>query len=158
MRLLGACCLLAFALLATRAFSGYEMRRVQENEGVLSLLLYLRSAIKTYAMPLDTLYAEVRCEALERSGFLSVLRREGLSAALRSVPPVGMEEKTICTLLRFGDQLGSRFLEDEVAALDEVIPQLSEALSHMMGEAPRRKKIGRALITTASMMVLLLFV
>ncbi len=157
-RALGLLLLAVAAFLGCRWYLDLEERRVRETEGLLSLLVHLRVSLGTYAPPLERIYAAFRNEALARSGFLSVLQREGMRSALTVAPPLGLCEEELLPLLRFSTYLGQHFLEDEVASTDEMITYLSQIAEKKRRDVPRRKRLGRALFATGGAMVAILFI
>lgn len=157
-RVLGLLAIFGATFFAARCYGDAEQRRVAEAEGLLSLLIHLRLTLGTYALPLADIYASFQNEALERAGFLPTLRQEGMQAALTAAAPMGLGQEELSPLLQFAAQLGRHFLEDELRAADRVIAHLSAVVEERRRDAPRRKKLGRALFATGGAMIALLFI
>jgi hypothetical protein len=154
MRLLGALLFIAALFAAAAHLSRAERRRLCEAEGLYLLLLHIKTEISERALPLGEIYAAFENEALSRSGFLSVLKTEGLAAALAS-PCLSLPPEDTHALSLFAASAGKRFWEEELAACERELLRCEEVLEAYKREAPRRVKIKRTLVLSGGGMVLL---
>lgn len=155
MKAVGICCLLAATVWLTQSLEAKETRRVREAEAVTGLLRWMRAQISCFSLPLAEIYAGYRNELWEKNGVLPLLRQRGLGAVLGRLSSAFSEEE-LRPLVSYAAAVGTRFSEEEVRAIDAILPFYGKIEEDRRGEAPRRKKLARSLCATGGMMVVLL--
>lgn len=139
-----------------RAYLEKERKKSLETEGFLRLFRFLRAEIASFGAPIGEIFARFSDEALSSCGFLDCLRREGFSAALSQTRPrLSVTEESYTLLSSFGEELGKRYLPEELARLDYYIGALDELLENTKREAPRRARLCRSLLFCAAGMVII---
>lgn len=155
-KILGACLVGGCFFSICRAYLEKEKKKGREAEGFLRLLRFLRAEIASFGTPTGEIFARFSDEALSSCGFLDHLRQEGFSAALSSCRPLLSVTEEIYTLLSsFGEELGKRYLSEELARLDYYIGALGELLESTKREAPKQARLCRALLFCAAGMVII---
>lgn len=142
-------------LLGLFYLTGKEKRRVEECEGLVLLLRHLRTSVQAYALPRDKIYESFSHRALEGCGFLSVLRREGLSAALER-SGLSLREEVLRPLVIFASGEGGRLTEEELTACGIALTAVEQSLTELKKGLPERLRLCRTLVLTGGMMVAIL--
>ncbi len=141
-----------------RAYLEKEKKKVSEGEGFLALLRFLRAEIASFGSPTEKIFSRFSCEVLSDCGFIELLRKEGFSAALSSSRPrLSVSEEVYTLLSSFGEELGRRYLPEELARLDYYIDALGAHLEGVKRDSPKRSRLCRALLFCAAGMVIILF-
>lgn len=155
-KMLGATLIGACFFSICRAYLEKEKRKTAEGEGFLRLLRFIRAEIASFGTPTDEIFSRFSCEALSASGFLGRLREEGFSAALSHTRPhLSLSEEVYTLLSAFGEELGKRYLSEELSRLDYYIGALDELLEGAKKEAPKRARLCRSLLFCAAGMVII---
>lgn len=157
---IGAVLLLCITVYLCVAFTWNEARRLRQLEGLLLLLRTVRGQISCFRTPVDRIYASFENEALERCGFLPALRQTGdFTQALEAVGPrLLMPEEEARLLSSFGLELGGTYRDEQVAACDYYISELENCFARRREERPRRLRLGRSLLLTGGLMLILVFI
>ena len=137
-----------FLLLLTKE----ERRRVEECEGLLLLLRHLRAQVSAYSLPRDEIYRTFSHAALERCGFLALLRDGGLAAAL-SAEKLALGAETLRPLVLFAEGEGRRLKEEELTAVSLAIEGMEACLTDVKRRLPERLRLSRTLVLTGGMMI-----
>ena len=131
-----------------------ERCRLAQADGIYLLLLRLQSDICERGVPLDAIYRAFAHEALEKSGFLLSLRKEGLARALALHPPAVSADA--CRELAFyASGLGERFLEEERLCAAHIVSVWGEEVRRVHAELPRKLKLKKTVFMTGTGMLLL---
>ncbi len=155
-KMLGACLVGGCFFSICRAYLEKEKRKSQEAEGFLRLLRFMRAEIASFGTPTGEIFSRFSNEALSSCGFLELLRNRGFSAALSDARPrLFITDEVYLLLSAFGEELGKRYLSEELARLDYYIGALSELLEGAKREAPKRARLCRALLFCAAGMVII---
>ncbi len=132
-----------------------ERKRVEECEGLTLLLRHLRGQVAAYSLPREEIYATFRHAALEKCGFLPLLREQGLSVAL-SAGKLSLGRETLRPLFLFVEGEGRRLREEELAALALALENMEYASAECRRRMPERLRLLRTLLLTGGMMVAIL--
>ena len=102
-------------------------KRVRDTEAVLELISHAKSDIDCFLTPVDVIFSDFRCDALESCGFMNVLRQSGIEKAVSS-RTASFSENTKDILLRFSSSLGRGYREDELRLCDWAYDGVSKEL------------------------------
>ena len=131
-----------------------ERRRVEECEGLLLLLRHLRARVSAYSLPRDEIYRTFSHDALEKCGFLSLLRQRGLQTALSS-GTLAPDGEMLRPLVAFSEGEGQRLKEEELSAVSLAIEEMEARLAEAKRRLPERLRLSRTLVLTGGMMVVI---
>ena len=157
MHLFGAALWTLFLLLTTLLSGREAARALAEERGLCRLFSYVKEKLDVAPTPLSSLFASFEDEALARAGFLSVLRSEGLGAAL-GCGALRLSEETLRPLREYAEGLGARSYAAEKAAAKEVLLSAQRALAESEAAYPRRRRLTSTLLLTGGALVLLLLI
>ena len=155
LKLYGALLFAAFLFAILLLYRRSEARRFAEYEGLYLLLRHTEEQLASFCRPLPEVYASFENEALLRCGFLSRLREEGLSSALKS-GTLSLDRAALAPFLDFSKDLGSRCLAEELSACREARARIGPLLEGQRAELPRRCRVASTVILSSGMMLLLL--
>ena len=141
--------------LALYFLTAEERKRVEECEGLTLLLRHLRGQVAAYSLPREEIYATFHHKALERCGFLSLLRERGMGVAL-SAGKLTMSEEALRPLYLFAEGEGRRLKEEELTALGLALEGMEYGLTECKRRMPERLRLLRTLVLTGGMMVAVL--
>lgn len=156
MKLLGVLLFLSATALLTAYSSKHERRKYEEAEGLYLLLLHVKHGVFEGALPLSEIYASFENEALAHTPFLVLLKKEGLTHALKECP-LPIDEDAKRSLVLYAEGLGKRFFGEEKQAAEKACEAFAQTLEKYRHELPARLKIRRTLLLCGSGMALLLF-
>lgn len=145
-----------FLLLSLFYHGREERRRLAEYKGLCRLLLHLKEALLQKPAPLAVLYADFQDGALEASGFLTLLKEKGLSAALAS-DRLSLSKEDLLSFREYAEGLGKRLYTEELAATRTLLEAATVSLSQKETALPARLKLTGTLFFSGGMLVLLLF-
>ena len=137
--------------------SAREPRRLREAEGVYQLLCYIRGQMSAFSLPLPEIYAGFSDEALEKCGFLPLLREKGLAAALEKFSVADENGEVYILLSAFAGRLGQGFLQEELTLCNRVIDVYGGYVDRKRAECPGKRKLQGAMVLLCGGMVLLFF-
>lgn len=129
-----------------------ERRRVEECEGLLLMLRHLRARVSAYSLPRDEIYRTFSHLALEKCGFLLLLREKGLKTALSS-KTLALDGEMLRPLVLFAEGEGERLKEEELSAVSLAIEETEACLADAKRRLPERLRLSRTLVLTGGMMV-----
>lgn len=142
-------------LLALFYLGGQEKRRVEETEGLVLLLRHIRASVQTYALPKDKIYESFRHKALEKCGFLPLLKKEGLTVAIEK-GGLALKAESLRPLTVFAAGEGGRLTEEELSACGLALDGMEQVLAELKGKLPERLRLLRTLVLSGGMMVAVL--
>ena len=153
-------CAGAAILLTAAAGWGYfeireERKRIRELEAVLALIRYLREHIERFGTPLSELYAAYDDPVLAQTGFLTLLRTEGMTAAADGAE-LRLSEGERGILSDFAGRLGRGFREEQTVLCRYAEDGLSDALGKLRSQTAGRERLWRALPVLAALSLLLM--
>ncbi len=157
LKAVGALLLFGISLYAAMQSNAILRRRVSEGEGVLLLLRHIRTQICCFSAPLPEIYASFENRALSDAGFLELLRRDGLTAALTD-GEIFLEESERRALFSFAEELGKSYRNDQLTLCDSYIAELEQGYERKKTELPRKSKLYRSLILTGGLMAVILMI
>ena len=149
---------LLFSLFLFGSLSAYrkeENRGLSEYRGLYRLILHLSSAISELPLPLCEIYATFEDDALLAAGFLPILQKEGLAAAL-SRDCVRIEHEKLAPFRDYAKGLGTRLYTEEQRAARQLAAEAERTLAAWEAALPQSQKITRTLSLTGGALVLLL--
>ena len=142
-------------LFALFYFGGQEKRRVEETEGLVLLLRHVRASVRAYALPKPKIYESFHHKALEKCGFLSLLKQEGLGVALEK-GGLSLKEESLRPLSVFAMGEGGRLTEEELTACEIALDGMEQVLMEAKKKLPERLRLLRTLVLSGGMMVVIL--
>ena len=153
-------CAGAFILLSSAAGWGFsEIRegrqRLRELEAVLALIRHIRESIERYGTPLGEIFAAYDDPILARAGFLTLLRKEGMTAAADGAG-LRLAETERGVVRSLGERLGRGFREEQTALCKRAEDRLAEALGKQRTEAEGRERLWRSIPILAALSLILM--
>ena len=136
-----------------------EKERIEANEGMLLLIRIIRQNIACFRNPLDLIYQNFTCSALETGNFLSVLKEQGLkSAYLSEKDRFGYDVFTENRLIAFAESVGRLPLEEQVNSCDMLCDLLEEKIKEAKANYPAQKKLYQVLGISLGIAIVILFI
>lgn len=150
--------MLLFALLCGREYSNYANRKIEECEGYLSLLLHIEKMIDSYLAPPSVIFAEFECEALEKNGFLPLVR-EGKSPCealgeIKSALPNDMHSELVGYFAGFG----KGYRDSELSRTCKTCGELERMVENERAGLEKSVKVTRALLFGAAAGITILII
>ncbi len=132
-----------------------EKKKLRQAEGFLLFLRHVKAQISCYCAPLGEIFAEFANDALEECGFLPVLREKGLADAVKkSRSSIYLEEEEINMLTAFASQLGTGYRSEQLEICDYYIGEFENLLNLKREEHPKKSKLGRTVVLTGGLMLI----
>lgn len=156
---LGALTVLFLTFYVGFLFSRMQNGRQMRLECFLLLIRFIESEISCYQTPLDDIYRKFEGEALEKCGFLAVLRERGMREALkecRSALCFSDEEYRLLEL--FACELGKSYREEQLRGCEYYRRMLENYCHEGRQELPARLKLCRSLTVTGGLLLVLLLI
>lgn len=126
-------------------------------EALGDLVSYMGESIETFRLPLGRIFEDYQNTFLQEIGFLNILRRDGLAAAICSVekdlPPEIFDQ-----LCSFAGAIGGGYASEQAKLCAFTKERLCNASSDLRTQLPGRLKIYRMLPLLAAASVLLLII
>ena len=155
--LVGALLWCLFLLLTLLFVIREERRRLLEYRGLCRLVSHIKSTLAASPAPLVAIYASFRDDALRRTGFLSLLAKEGLAAALAS-GALHLDESETLPFRTYAEGLGTRLYSEEVRAAEELFAAVSLSLKEKEAALPRKERLTGTLFLSGGILLLLLLI
>lgn len=133
-----------------------EKERLLILEGLISFVRYAKEQITLFKRPLSGIFESFTNEALERDGFLEILRRDGAySAACHVRCRLSREDSD--TFLQFSRDLGGGYSEGQEALCSLCEKRLSESAEKLKALLPGKLRLYRLIpVLLASSVIILL--
>lgn len=148
------CCYLASFSISSRA-----KKEMAELEAFVLLISRVRAEITCFSRPLPEIYAGFESEIFERSGFLKVLKENGLSCALESAGhKLALREENFDIIKQFADVIGKSYRDEEIKTCDYYISQLSERHKAHSDALPKKNKLSRSLCFLFGISIIIILV
>ena len=157
MTVIGATVWMGAVFLGLYCLLGEEKRRVAEYEGLVLLLRHIHTSVSAYGLPKEQIFAAFSHPALERCGFLAVLKEKGLPHALEK-GGLCVAQTALHPLYIFAEGMGMRLSKEELSACRLALDEAVQILSSLRERLPTRLRLCRTLVLTGGMMVILLLV
>ena len=155
MRLLGVLAWTAFLLASLFLYAREEKRRVSEYRGLVRLVSHLNDRLTAAPRPLPEIFSEFEEDALKRTGFLDVLQRADLTAALVD-GGLHLSGEELQPFTEFAAELGSRLYIQERQKTEELLHHTSEVLRQTEADFSRKRRLAATMFFTGGMLLLLL--
>lgn len=143
MKWIGALILICTSYFCGRSLASQEGREIEALDSLIGFLKYLRRRIFSERIPLSELFSSYEDEFLEKTGFLSQLRASGRDINLKwqkGVSGLSLSRETEKELLRFGKELGSISLGEQIKRLDSVVELLESQKDSLSASVGARQK------------------
>lgn len=159
-RLGGAALVMIAALLISRYYEKYLLKRVDEYSGLVLLVTHMENEITKYLAYGNRLWSNFRHDGLEKCGFLPVLRECGsISEALSNVGDrMSLSRASREHLAESFSRLGRGYLDEELGLLSEIKDSLSAELDTERIEAEKNIKVVRALLLGGALAVVVMVI
>lgn len=156
MRYFGMSLIFLAAFLFSHTVCRALRRRLAEEEGYLSLLRFMRGELTRYARPVNEWCTQFRSEALEESGFLPHLRRDGdlLAAYGASSSSLGGRERELLTSLF--SSFGKGYREEEIGALTDREAEFSAMVAEKKEALSKAERVVHTLCASVSLIAVIL--
>ena len=151
-RAAGALLLLAASIGFGAANIRAEKNRRRELDAILRLVRHIRENIEHFSRPLGEIWARFDDPVLDASGFLAVLRREGMEAAVRKST---LTADVRAVLSSFASSLGRGYREEQIALCRYTEEKLSGIAETLAKSAPDRERLWRTLPVLAALSLIL---
>ncbi len=123
-----------------------ERERIARGDGLILLIRSIRQGAAYFRQPLGEIYADFSCPALEKNGFLALLREKGMAEAFFSCKAdFGYDDFTQNRLSEFVSTLGRLPLEEQLIACDQILLLLEEKAAEGKAGYPKKNKLYRTL-------------
>ena len=137
-------------------YTRHQQKRLYQTEGFLLLLRWLRGQISCYSLPISEAVAGFENKALEECGFLPRLRTDGFPVALGSCrDSLSVTKETERMLSAFAEGVGKSYREEQIALCDFTIGELEAAVHHVRQECPKQARLGRSLLISGGLALIL---
>lgn len=143
MNWIGALILVCTSYFCGRSLASQEGKEIEALDALMGFLKYLRRRIFSERIPLSELFSMYEDEFLEKTGFLPQLRASGRDVNLKwqkALSALALSRETEKELLRFGKELGSISLGEQIKRLDSVIGLLESQKEGLSASVKARQK------------------
>lgn len=148
------CCYLASFSISSRA-----KKEMAELEAFILLISRIRNEISCFSRPLCEIYAGFESEVFERSGFLKVLKENGLARALEIAGnKLVLREENFAVIKQFAGVIGKSYRDEEIKTCDYYISQLSERHKAHGDALPKKNKLSRSLCFLFGVSIIIILV
>lgn len=156
----GAGVILLSALYVGREYSAYVRQRLQQHRAFVALLLHIEQMISQFLTPQDGLWRDFSNDALEKCGFLPLLREgKGLSQAFEKVKAsLSLSERTKEMLSGFFADFGGGYLDGEMSRTAGFRAELESCLEKEGEELEKSLKITNALLVAGAVGIVILII
>lgn len=158
MRFVGAGLILLCAAWIGGGYRAHQMRGLAEAEGIADLLRFIKRELVCFARPIGAWSADFSNEALERVGFLPLLR-QNVSVAdgyRQTAERFSLCERGRELFFAFCGGFGGGYREETVAHTAYYADAFSELLEQEREGVARRCRLARTLCATGSLMLVIL--
>lgn len=157
---IGISAVLFAAIMLSREYARYMKKRLDECEGFLAFIGYMRIQVGCFMRPLRELSENFSSEALAKSGFTDALRVEKniYDAYKVSEPALSLsaEEKEVLEVLF--SSVGECYLEEGVRLIEASHTKMEGLYSELKAERPRSTKLVSVLSATLAVGFLILVI
>ncbi len=158
LKILGSAILVFAAVGGASKLSALAQSRVEQIAAFLSLLRYIKAQVAYFKTPVNEIYLSFENSVLEKCGFISALRENGMISALENTSENLYIEKAERELLYlFACELGGSFKEEQVKSCDYYIESLQLIYTEQKAELPRKKKLYKTVFLTVGIMIIIMF-
>ncbi len=151
----------ALVFTAAAFFGGNMCEKIKNKLALLEalgdLISYIGESIETFRLPLGRIFEDYQNTFLQEIGFLYILRRDGLAAAICSVEKDLLPE-IFDQLCSFAGAIGGGYASEQAKLCAFTKERLCSASSDLRTQLPGRLKIYRMLPLLAAASVLLLII
>ncbi len=143
MKWIGALILICTSYFCGRSLASQEGREIEALDSLTSFLKYLRRRIFSERIPLSELFSSYEDDFLEKTGFLAQLRASGRDINLKwqkGLSCLSLSKEIEKELLRFGKELGSISLGEQIKRLDSVVSLLESQKESLSASVGARQK------------------
>ena len=160
LRLGGSALVMIAALLISRCYEKYLLKRVDEYSGLVLLVTHMENQISKYLAYGNQLWSDFRHDGLEKCGFLPILRECGsISEALKSVGnKMSLSPASRECLVESFSRLGRGYLEAELNLIREIKDSINADLELERDSAEKNIKVARALLLGGALAVVIMVI
>ena len=144
-----------FLLLVLHLHRREEKRRLAEYKGLCRLVGHVKSTLLQTPLPLSEIYERFFDDALDRAGFLPLLKKEGFSVAL-SAGVLALEKEELLPFEAYAEALGTRLYTEELREAEALLSTVTEEVSAKEKALPVRHRLYGTLFFSGGMLLLLL--
>ena len=142
------------ALVCSGMATSYELNRrasaaLQQNEAMMALIRTVRGQIECFARPISEILSTCAESDLVACGYLYSDVPSDLSEFAGKC--ISYDEETMQIVLRFAEEFGRGYREDEVRGCDYVLTLLDERRACLAAEIPVKKKRNCVLAVCAAL-------
>lgn len=138
--------------------AGSEGGRLKNNEALIALIKHIRRKALYFKSPSADIFESFSSDPLEKNGFCSIMRAEGLSAALDRVKCFELYEPCERSVEHFAHEMGALPIGELVSSCDNLIEELCENQARLSKESPARQKAYSSLGMLFGIMIVILLV
>ncbi len=128
--------------------------RMREEEALLDLLRFIKAQIASFFRPRHEIFLMYENEALRACGFSDLLRESGSISTAMEKTQANKEVKAMMSA--FDIELGSSFLEGQLAACDFYIARMETYLAVRREKMPVEGRIRKTVCLTGALLTTLL--
>lgn len=137
-KLLGVALLTCSGLGVSHELNRRASAALQQNEAMMALIRTVRGQVECFAKPISEILRACDPGELAACGYTSAETPNDLLALVRHC--LIYDEKTMQIVLRFAEEFGRGYREDEVLGCDYALSLLEERRAHLATEIPAKKK------------------
>lgn len=154
--IVGSVLLFAASAAVSVSYAASSRKRIADTDALIDLVRHIRVHIEYFLTPLDRIYSDFSSDALGSCGFSEVLKKRGLTEAIRS-GKANTSKKTSEILLKFSESLGEGYRNDQLDLCDLCISSLTEQLSHEREEYAKKSDLYRFVPGLLAVFIILCF-
>jgi stage III sporulation protein AB len=146
----GLSLIFAVSILVGQEASAISRRQLRMTEALISLTAYIKGQIEFFSAPLVEIYGGFSNETLEKCGFITVLRKEGLSAALEEIRP-SLPPDVYDSLAAFASGLGKSVKQSQLDLCEYHIEALRASYTEQKEALPKKTRLYTSLSVMAGL-------
>lgn len=160
LRILGGALLLLCALLVGREYSAYAGRRIAEHQGFIALISHSEGMIGRFLSSGDELWRGFDNEALERVGFLPLIKdgKDADSAFSTVKGRLSLGDEAKKKVEEFFKDFGSGYKDQEIARISALRAELETSLKSETAELEKNSRVLNALLVGGALGLIILLV
>lgn len=135
-----------------------ERSKLTTSDAICEMIRYVRDNIEHFMKPLPDIFASYRNDTLERIGFLSDVRENGLRDAQldRYFGKNYVDGEVFAVLADFCGKIGGGYRDDEIRLCDYAIARIEKRTAKMKDDFSSKTKIYRTLPPLFALSILLI--
>ena len=158
MKYIGMVVILLSAWLFCREYTNFRRLRLEECEGFLELISYMREKVSCYMFTVREIGESFKCEALSRIGFMEALKKcKNADAAYTSIKDrLSLPKAADEILTGLFQKLGCGYLDNEITIIDSAYESFLKITEKERLDTPKDLRVFRMVGTSAALGVIII--